>query len=85
MQKIVDWMDKEHPDQILTHSCLANCIRQYIEDNSDSDCIIVPFSELAPDSTTIIQRRNLKLWLATSREYSLQLPALIIDSAFISR
>ncbi len=47
MQKIVDWMDKEHPDQILTHSCLANCIRQYIEDNSDSDCIIVPFSELA--------------------------------------
>lgn len=47
MQKIVDWMDKEHPDQILTHSCLANCIKQYIEDNSDSDCIIVPFSELA--------------------------------------
>ncbi len=47
MQKIVDWMDKEHPDQILTHSYLANCIKQYIEDNSDSDCIIVPFSELA--------------------------------------
>ena len=47
MQKIVDWMDQEHPDQILTHSYLANCIKQYIEDNSDSDCIIVPFSELA--------------------------------------
>ena len=47
MQKIVDWMDREHPDQILTHSYLANCIKQYIEDNSDSDCIIVPFSELA--------------------------------------
>lgn len=47
MQKIVDWMDKEHPDQMLTHSYLTTCIKQYIEDNSDSDCIIVPFSELA--------------------------------------
>lgn len=47
MQKIVDWMDVEYPDQILTHSYLANCIKQYIDDNSESDCIIVPFSELA--------------------------------------
>ncbi|MDR0895825.1 MAG: BREX-4 system phosphatase PglZ [Prevotellaceae bacterium] len=47
MQKIVDWMDKKYPDQMLTHTYLADCIKQYITDNSNSDCIIVPFSELA--------------------------------------
>lgn len=47
MQKIVDWMDKDHPDQMLTYTDLANKIWHYIEDNSGSDCIIVPFSELA--------------------------------------
>lgn len=47
VKKIVDWMNKEYPDQILTHSYLANCIKQYIEENSEFDCIIVPFSELA--------------------------------------
>ena len=46
MQKIVDWMDKVFPDQMLTYSDLANKIEQYIFDNDDS-CIIVPFSELA--------------------------------------
>lgn len=47
MQKIVDWMKKDHPDQMLTYTELADKIKFYIEENSDSDCIIVPFSELA--------------------------------------
>lgn len=47
MQKIVDWMDKDYPDLMMTYSSLSTHIKRYVEDNSDYDCIIVPFSELA--------------------------------------
>lgn len=47
MQKIIDWMDKNNPDQMLTYTNLTERIKDYIEINNDSDSIIVPFSELA--------------------------------------
>ena len=47
MQKIIDWMDKNNPDQMLTYTNLTERIKDYIETNNDSDSIIVPFSELA--------------------------------------
>lgn len=47
MQKIASWISPEQPDQMLTYSCLADKICQYIYDNEKSDCVIVPFSELA--------------------------------------
>ena len=47
MQKIVDWMDKDYPDQMLSYSNLAELIKDFIQKNNKRDCIIVPFSELA--------------------------------------
>lgn len=47
MQKIVDWMDKDYPDQMMTYSHLSSLISNYIAKNCDLSCIIVPFSELA--------------------------------------
>lgn len=47
MQKIVDWLEPSRPDQMLSHSALADLIRRYVKANSSESCIIVPFSELA--------------------------------------
>lgn len=47
MGKIVDWMNAECPDQMLTYSELGNGICRYVSENETADCVIVPFSELA--------------------------------------
>ena len=35
MQKIIDWMDKNNPDQMLTYTNLTERIKDYIETNND--------------------------------------------------
>lgn len=43
---ISDWLDKDFPDVIVTHSTLARDICDYVR-NCPSDTVITPFSELA--------------------------------------
>ncbi len=43
---INDWLDKDYPDVIVTHSALSRDICDYVR-NCPSDTVITPFSELA--------------------------------------
>ena len=41
------WIDPEYPDLMITHTELADRIKQHVKQMGCSDCVIAPFSELA--------------------------------------
>ncbi|HPW96788.1 MAG TPA: BREX-4 system phosphatase PglZ [Paludibacteraceae bacterium] len=47
VKSVNEWMDAELEDTLITHSQLADCISDFVRQNSDKDSVIAPFSELA--------------------------------------
>ena len=47
LEGVDTWLDDAYPDIILTYSKLADGITNFIRENSDRDCLLTPFSELA--------------------------------------
>lgn len=47
VENVDNWLDVDYPDIMMTHSALADCIKNFISDLSNSDVVIAPFSELA--------------------------------------
>jgi hypothetical protein len=47
VESVDTWLDANYCDSMITHSKLAAKIEEYIHSNSQKNCVIAPFSELA--------------------------------------
>lgn len=47
VQSVDKWIDPDYPDLMITHTQLAQQIKDHIRKNEGQNCVIAPFSELA--------------------------------------